>query len=247
MSTPSPWAHPPKPPRKPSRLGHFLWLAALIGIGVLIWALVEFFPGRATTPSDTASIVQLVAILAVMSSGLLFVKDWDLKKKAKQILAWAGIAGVLMLGFSFQEPLLSLFNRLRSEIIPGTAIQTGPREMTISESDGGNYFLFGTVNGARVLFMVDTGASDIVLAPADARRAGIDTGALTYIQAYQTANGTAGGARVKVQELTAGKIAFSNVTVSVNQVEMNGSLLGMTFLRRLKSFEFRDRKLTLRW
>ena len=247
MSTPSPWAHPPKPPRKPSRLGHFLWLAALIGIGVLIWALVDFFPGRATTPSDTASIVQLVAILAVMSSGLLFVKDWDLKKKAKQILGWAGIAGILMLGFSFQEPLLSLFNRLRSEIIPGTAIQPGPREMTVSESDGGNYFLFGTVNGARVLFMVDTGASDIVLAPADARRAGIDTGALTYIQAYQTANGTGGGARVKVQELTAGKIAFSNVTVSVNQAEMNGSLLGMTFLRRLKSFEFRDRKLTLRW
>jgi aspartyl protease family protein len=95
--------------------------------------------------------------------------------------------------------------------------------------------------------MVDTGASDIVLTPADARRAGLDVGSLKFDKAYGTANGVGYGASVLLDEITVGGIRFTHVRASVNATEIGVSLLGMAFLRRLKSFNFADRKLVLTW
>jgi clan AA aspartic protease (TIGR02281 family) len=52
---------------------------------------------------------------------------------------------------------------------------------------------------------------------------------------------------VTVGKLSIGPIAFFNVPVSVNRTAMHSSLLGMTFLKRLKSFEFSGDKLVLHW
>jgi aspartyl protease family protein len=98
-----------------------------------------------------------------------------------------------------------------------------------------------------VRFLVDTGASDIVLSPGDARRAGIEPESLKYDRPYATANGVGYGASVTLDRLEIGAISLSNVRVSVQQAEMGTSLLGMTFLRRLKSYAVQDRKLVLRW
>jgi aspartyl protease family protein len=242
---PSPWGQNRKP-RKASPLGRVLWLSALISIGVLLWVLTNYFPGADSTPLNSAYTVRLIAILALMSSGLLFIKDSDLKKTAKNILLWVGIAGCLMLGYSYQSELSSVFTRLRSGLIPGYPVEVGPREAVLSESDGGNYLVYGTVNGTRVLFMIDTGASDIVLSPSDAKRAGIDMGALNFDHAYETANGIGRGAKYQLASLSVGPLVFSNVPISVNQANMSTSLLGMAFLSRLKSFAFGQKKLILR-
>ena len=243
---PGPWGQNRKP-RTASRLGRILWLSALISIGVFLWILTTYFPGANSTPLNSAYTVRLIAILALMSSGLLFFKDWDLKQTAKNILLWVGIAGCLMLGYSYQSELSNVFNRLRSGLIPGYPVEVGPREAVLSESDGGNYLIYGTVNGTRVLFMVDTGASDIVLSPADAKRAGIDTQALKFDHSYETANGIGRGAKYEIGSLSAGPLNLSNVPVSINQADMSTSLLGMAFLSRLKSFEFGQKRLILRW
>jgi len=119
--------------------------------------------------------------------------------------------------------------------------------MVLSESEGGSYFVYGTVNGTRVRFLIDTGASDIVLSPADAGRIGIDLDALKFDHHYETANGIGQGATYTVAQLSVGNIRFSDVPVSIDRTQMSSSLLGMTFLRRLKSFGFGERKLILRW
>ena len=100
---------------------------------------------------------------------------------------------------------------------------------------------------ARVRFLIDTGASDIVLSPEDARRVGIDFGLLNFNHSYETANGVGKGARTTVRELDIGQSQFIDVPVSVNQAEMKNSLLGMAFLRRFKSFSFAQDRLTLNW
>ena len=46
--------------------------------------------------------------------------------------------------------------------------------MTLSEGENGHYHVYGTVNGVKIRFLIDTGASDIVLDPDDARRIGIE-------------------------------------------------------------------------
>jgi len=228
-------------------LGLALWLGALVVLGLSLWGLSALFPNGNPSWLDTAAMVRLVAILAVLSSALLFIREINLKQTARNILMWVGIMGVLALGFAYQAPLWDAFVRLRSGLIPGYPVQTGAGEMIISESEGGHYLVYGTVNGVRVRFLIDTGASDIVLSPADARRVGLDFGLLDFDHRYETANGVGKGALTSVSDLIVGGAHFTNVAVSVNQADMNASLLGMAFLRRFKSFSFSDGKLTLTW
>ena len=96
-------------------------------------------------------------------------------------------------------------------------------------------------------FLIDTGASDTVLSPMDAQRLGIDLAALDFSRVYLTANGNGRGAPYRLMDLAIGPIALSDVAVSINQAPMDESLLGMSFLRRLKSFEVQGRRLYLRW
>lgn len=189
----------------------------------------------------------MVAILAVLSSGLLFFRAVNLKQTIRNILMWVGIMGVLALGFAYQEPLREAAIHLRSGLIPGYPVQTDTRQMVISEGQGGNYMIYGLVNGVRMRFLIDTGASDIVLSPSDAKRAGLDSDLLDFDHHYETANGVGKGALANVKELAVGEARFSDVAISVNQADMSASLLGMTFLRRFKSFSFSQGKLTLTW
>ena len=163
------------------------------------------------------------------------------------MLIWVAAGGVLIIGFSFQNELKELGLRLRSSLIPGYAVQTGPRELALSESEDGHFHVYGTINGTRVPFLVDTGASDIVLDPADAQRLGIDLGSLTFDRPFGSANGIGYGAKTVVGGLSVGPIAFTNVEVAINKTRMGSSLLGMAFLKRLKSYSVSGGKLVLRW
>ena len=249
---PGPWENlpsrpPTEPPRRgPSRLGLFLWLGTLAGLGLLVFVLERWFPGS-RAGADNATLVQNLALVAVLSSGLLFVHQSNWRRALRYGALWLAVAVVLVLGYAYQDPLKEIALHLRSQLVPGYAVATGERELTISESDGGHYLVFGAVNGAQIRFLVDTGASDIVLSPEDARKAGIDTDALRYDKPFGTANGVGYGATVTVERLEVGAITLSNVPVSVQQAEIGVSLLGMTFLRRLKSYAVQDRKLVLRW
>jgi aspartyl protease family protein len=240
-----PWGAPPPERRRVYRLGVALWLLAIGGTFLGLWVLSLYFPDRARF-SDPY-LWQTMTVLAALSSGLLFARTLKPKQVLRNILTWLAVAAVLMIGFTYQEELTRMFQRLRSDLIPGYAVETAAGEMTIAESEGGHYLVHGAANGAPVRFLVDTGASDIVLTPSDAKRAGIDLDALTFDRSYGTANGVGYGARARLASLTVGGVKLSNVDVSVNRAEMSSSLLGMTFLRRLKSYGFGDRKLVLRW
>lgn len=253
MTQPGPWENlPPRTPGETSRRngvprrGLYLWLGGFVVLGLLLFTLDRWFPiGR--TGADNASIVQTLLILAMLSSGLLYARQTDWGRAARAAGLWLVVITALVLGYAYQDPLMNVAMHLRSQLVPGYAVATGERELTISESDGGSYLVFGTVNDVQIRFLVDTGATDIVLSPSDARKAGIDTGALRYERPYATANGIGYGATVTVDRLTVGAITLSHVPVSVQQAEMGVSLLGMDFLRRLKSYAVQDRKLILRW
>jgi aspartyl protease family protein len=196
---------------------------------------------------DAMNMVELMGVLALVSSGLLYARAAPLKPAVRIAALWLAVAVVLLLGFAFRGPLLSLGQTLRSALIPGYPVQTAAGEMMITESTDGAYLVIGRVNGTPVHFMVDTGASDIVLSPADARRLGIALDTLVFAHVYETANGQGRGAPYRVATLQVGGIVLHDVPVSINQAPMQTSLLGMTFLRRLKSFAIADHKMVLRW
>ena len=186
-------------------------------------------------------------MLALVSSSLLFVRHFKPGEIIRNILLWLGVGAVLVIGFVYQDELMELGRRLRTELIPGTPVQTAANEMVISAGEGGGFHVYGKVNDTPVRFLVDTGASAIVLSPADARRMGLDLKALAFDRAYETANGIGYGASAVVDELTIGHIRLAKVPVSINGAPMSSSLLGMTFLNRMKSFNISGRKLVLRY
>ena len=79
------------------------------------------------------------------------------------------------------------------------------------------------------------------------RPIGIDVKALDYSRVFGSANGMGRSAPFTLASLNVGPIELTNVPVAINQAEMGSSLLGMSFLKRLQSFEVQDRRLYLRW
>jgi aspartyl protease family protein len=170
------------------------------------------------------------------------------REAARNIAIWGVVASVLAIGYAYRDELSGVSARVRSEFMPGEPVASvDAHTLRLTQDEGGDFYVFGTANGSRIRFLVDTGASDIVLSPTDAQRLGIDTSTLHFVSGFETANGIGAGARYTLDALSVGPIQLWNVPVSINRTDMHASLLGMAFLKRLKSFEFSGRKLTLRW
>ena len=249
---PGPWENlpdpvrpaPERPARAASRLGLMLWLGAVAGLVALLFALNRMFP-NSLGGGDTAALVRGVGWFTLLSSGLLFFRQINLKQAARNILLWVGVFGVVLLGYAYRDVFGDIGSRLQSQVMPGYPVTSGPHAVTISEDESGGYQVIGSVNGGPVRFLIDTGASDIVLTGADAQRAGLDLDSLDYSHAFATANGIAHGASAMVHEIKVGGIVLKDVKVSVQREGLGVSLLGMSFLRQLKSFSFGDHKLVL--
>jgi aspartyl protease family protein len=247
MPTPDdkdPWRE--EAPRR-TGIGLVLWLGLLAVVGFAVWQLSSLFPGQLNSNLDQAYLIQAIVILALLSSGLIFARRVHVRETVRNIAIWVAIAAVLILALSFRDEIESIALRVRSELVPGYALPAGEHELVLTESAGGNFFIFGEANGVRVRFLIDTGASDTVLSPSDAASLGIDVKALDFSRVYQTANGLGRGAPYTLESFSVGPISVAGMPVSINEAEMNSSLLGMTFLRRLRSFEIQGRRLILRY
>lgn len=109
---------------------------------------------------------------------------------------------------------------------------TADGEIAIPRAPDGHYYVSLTIGGTDIRFLVDTGASEVVLSERDARRLGIDPDALTYLGTAYTANGTVPTARVVLEDVALGPFADARVPAAVNGGEMTTSLLGMSYLGR---------------
>ena len=122
-----------------------------------------------------------------------------------------------------------------------------PGVVALSQTGDGGYEVVGAVNDQPVRFAVDTGASDVVLSPADAKRLGFDIRCAELRPHHmKPLNGAGHSASATIDKLSIGPIQLRNVPVTINRTEMSDSLLGMAFLRRLDSFEFKRGQLILR-
>ena len=236
------------------RPGTFWFLVFALGIGALVVYLLSRNPGAIASTGDGFSLLYLVLISLVVGSSILGYRGLrasggirELGSFAKSAIAWIAIVAVLVLGYSYRSELGRLKDRLLGELSPASPIATGPRTIVVRAGPGGHFSIDSQVNGKPVRFLVDTGATDIVLSPDDARRVGFDLRRLRYTRPYRTANGTVSGAPVALRELRVGTLRFTGVPASVNGAPMRGSLLGISFLKMFRSYEVKDNTLTLRY
>ncbi len=120
-------------------------------------------------------------------------------------------------------------------------------ELEIESGQYGHFLLEAEVNGEPVDFLVDTGASLVVLDSETAERLGFDVDSLEFTGMSNTANGTAPFARIILDEIVVGDLTVNAVEAAVHKLPMKNSLLGMSFLARLEGYEVRDGRLVLRW
>ena len=127
-----------------------------------------------------------------------------------------------------------------------SAAGPAPNTIVYTASESGHVVVDAAVNGAPLRLLVDTGASLVTLTPEDARAAGIDSSDLVFSRRANTANGVARMAPVTLREVRIDQLSVYDVPAAVLE-NLNVSLLGMSFLGRLQSYEMRDGKLTITW
>jgi aspartyl protease family protein len=136
-------------------------------------------------------------------------------------------------------------------VLPAVPPTSDPAEAWNSialDRDGrGHFQVEAAVNGISVAFMIDTGASDVVLSPADAERLGLRPDRLRFTGRASTANGEVALAPVQLREIRIGQLTRRDVDAVINRAPMPFSLLGMSFLTSLEGWEARGGRLMLYW
>ncbi len=189
--------------------------------------------------------VYLSIVLLLVLAGSVSLRREAFGKTVRNALVWVCIFVVLVLAASFRDESGAWFGRLRGELDPASGSTTGHGEFRVRARADGHFWVRATIDGAETLFLVDTGASDIVLTPATARRAGIDVKRLRYDGVASTANGMVKSASTSVARLEVGPIARANMRVSVSGGELDTNLLGMRFLNTLRGWRVEGQALVL--
>jgi aspartyl protease family protein len=156
------------------------------------------------------------------------------------------LAALLGVGYTYRHELRDVADRVLAELMPGRAATHGDL-VEIVRPHGGEFTINAHINDMRVPMILDTGASRVVLTAEAARAAGLPTEFLAYSIRVDTANGHTQAAPVTLDRISIGGITERAVPALIAQPgQLKTSLLGMSFLNRLESWEVRGTKLMLR-
>jgi aspartyl protease family protein len=229
-------------------------LGTAIAVGValtLVAAIVLYldaqYPGTLSDRDNQIDLVsRLTIVVLLIGSLIVMLRSERFSYVVRSFLVWGGLGLALVFGYSYWDEIAPVVQRVGGNVFPAEPRVVSPGTVALRAGTGRHFRAVAEVNGQRVQFLVDTGASDVALTKDDARRVGIDPDRLRYDLPYRTANGTSFGARVRLDRVKIGDIVVDDVAGSVAGGELGQSLLGMSFLRRLSAFEVRGDEMILR-
>jgi aspartyl protease family protein len=195
---------------------------------------------------DESSIETKIMALALAGIVAFGLYRYRFPHVLRSLLLWLAIASALALGYTYRGELRSTADQVLAEFLPGHAVTKG-RTVQIARAAGGSFSVIGHINGARINMVLDTGASAVVLTQEAARAAGLPLEVLKYSVNVDTANGMARAAPVTLDRVSIGGLTERSVSALVaSPGALRTSLLGMSFLNRLESWEVRGDRLLLR-
>lgn len=189
--------------------------------------------------------VYLILLLTLLFSGVIFNSKLKTSELLKQAFWWLVIILVVLVLYSFRYELSFIKSRVTGELFPSKVVQIDERKIEIRIANDRHFYIDLLVNDEPVRFMIDTGASDIVLSASDARRVGIQSRDISSFRRYQTANGMVVKGIAKVDKIEISGLAFYDFNVAVSNTNIGTSLLGMSFLNRFEKYEFYQDRLVL--
>lgn len=192
---------------------------------------------------DDLSIGHLI-YLVVLTAMVLFWFFSDAKQSLGKSLQHAVAWGLIILG---TIGVISIWDNIEAALMgePQQIVFADRRAIEVSQQVDGHYYMTAALNGTLVDFVVDTGATSIVLSQEDAKRVGFELKDLRFSGRAQTANGVVATASVTVDEFAVGPFRDQNVSAEVNQGELDISLLGMDYLSKYGQITISGGKMTL--
>ncbi|GMO12351.1 TIGR02281 family clan AA aspartic protease [Bradyrhizobium sp. TM233] len=161
------------------------------------------------------------------------------------------IIAAVMIGLgTFMAQMADKMSSASASSVPRTAVAAnapaGGRSLAISRDGRGHFQTEGRIDGQRIGFMLDTGASVVALNETSAARFGLRPSRSDYNATVSTANGTIKAARTRIAMLEVGGLVVRDVDAMVLPDEaLSENLLGLSFLSRLKRFEYSNGQMVL--
>jgi aspartyl protease family protein len=231
------------------------WLVAGLLILAGLFAVLRYDPALLAAVASGDRVAMLIAsgLMLLLVFSLLGSYRGRLGEALRHLTIWTAIGTGFVTAYAYRDELTTAAYRVAGELLPpGQTITVeettaGQHAVRIRRRGDGHFVARTDINGVGAGMLVDTGASTVVLKPADAERIGLDVKRLSYTVAVQTANGTTYAAPVRLKMVAIGPIRLRDVEALVAKPgTLKESLLGMSFLRRLRSYEFSGDFLTLR-
>lgn len=188
---------------------------------------------------EIGNLIYLVVLGGVLLGSVLLSRRNEVSKVLKEAGIWVILFIVVIAVVAGWQDIRTAGGQFSSNV-------TEQGEIIIPQQRDGHYHLTLTINGAAVDFLVDTGASDIVLTQSDAEKIGFDTKQLEYWGTASTANGTVRLAVVRLKSVELGPYKDTNIRAAVNEGQMSTSLLGMAYLDRFGSIQIEKDRMILR-
>ena len=231
------------------------WLAILALIVAAIALVVSNDAGTIAGMSNEAfaRLVAGAAILIFLGGAITSSYRGRFFEAVKHLAGWAAMMIFLVALYAYRGELAMVADRVIGELTPqGTQINVTGSQGTgqavrIKRGWTGHFVANAKIKDKGVEMIVDTGASTVVLRHEDAKKLGINMRSLRYTVPVQTANGSSYAARVELDSIMIGKVGMRDVEALIAKPgSLHQSLLGMSFLSRLRSYEFAGEYLELR-
>jgi aspartyl protease family protein len=220
-------------------------LLAFLAVVMLILVIREDGAVAGLSQFDLSSLAVKIVLIVVIGSLLVRLFRERFMTALQSAMIWVVIALLLAIGYTYRFEMQEVADRVAAELVPGHVATYG-HTVEIVRS-GGSFSLAAQVNGAPVAMALDTGASSVVLTQEAAKAAGLPLEVLSYTVSIDTANGRARAAPVTLDRLAVGGIVERSVPALIVQPgQLRISLLGMSFLNRLESWEVRGDQLLMR-
>jgi aspartyl protease family protein len=199
--------------------------------------MMKYFAALIALSAATAACAQSVALQGMLGKKALLIVDGS---APKTVAPGETFKGVKVLSTSGDEAQVEVAGQRFSLHVGESPASIGSRgeenaggRIVLTAGSGGHFMTGGRINGQQVQFMVDTGATDVVLSEAEATRIG-----LKYKQGavgrMNTANGTVTAWRLKLSSVRVGEVEVHDVDATVSPAGMPFVLLGNSFLTRFQ-------------